>query len=73
MAIDLLRPRGSGEVEILRFGAEQKVTDAAAHPEGGKAGGLEAASDPGSNCARRRIHENRLTQRRKEAKAQGIH
>ena len=43
--LDLFRPRVRGDVVILRFASEQKIAHAAADPERGEAGRLQAADN----------------------------
>ena len=50
--LDLFRARVRGEVVILRFPSEQKISHATANPERGEAGLLQTADDAGSQLTR---------------------
>ena len=67
---NLLRSRVGGNVVILRLASEQKIAHAAADPERGEAGRLQAADNFSGGCARRSIHAGILPQTRNAAKPQ---
>ncbi len=65
---DLRGPGGSGDIEILRLAAEQKITHAAPYPKSGKARLLEALHHGHGGFAQRAAHRVIFMETRAPAK-----
>jgi hypothetical protein len=57
---DLFRSRVRGDVKILRFASEQKITHTTADPERGETSSLQTADNLNCSFLRRKIHPDSL-------------